>query len=41
MNGLLIKVVQLKNADELSVVIEQGLAALDNKELGHGEWVGK
>lgn len=37
MNGLLIKAMQLKNADELSVVAEQGLAAFDNKELGYGE----
>lgn len=37
MNGLLIKAMQLKNADELSVVIEQGLAASDDKELGYGE----
>ena len=32
MNGLLIKAMQLKNIDELSVVIEQNL-----EELGYGE----
>ena len=37
MNGLLIKAMQLKNADELSVVAEQGLAASDNKEQDYGE----
>jgi hypothetical protein len=37
MNGLLIKAMQLKNADELSVAIEQGLAASDNKEQDYGE----
>jgi hypothetical protein len=32
MNGLLIKAMQLKNADELSVVVKQNLEA-----LGYGE----
>ena len=32
MNGLLIKAMQLKNADELSVVVKQDL-----EELGYGE----
>ena len=32
MNGLLIKAMQLKNADELSVVVKQNLDA-----LGYGE----
>lgn len=37
MNGLLIKAMQLKNANELSVVSKQDLAASDNKEQDYGE----